>query len=128
MPKLGLTAEEVAERKHQALAWSLEMGAAQTVLKAYGRARQSGDAERTASNASCEGSKVDGQAEWRGGKTPYAPCSTGHVKMLGRLLFQGRVHDGGVVGCWLLHCQRVIERTGAARSMASDRRVISGPA
>ena len=41
---------------------------AQTVLKAYGRARQSGDAERTASNASCEGSKVDGQAEWRGGK------------------------------------------------------------
>jgi len=51
MPKLGLTAEEVAERKRQALAWGLRTGAARPIMDAYRRARCAGDAELTAFNA-----------------------------------------------------------------------------
>ena len=53
MPKLGLTAEEIAEAKRQALEWGLKTGAARDVVQAYRRARYSGDAELTSFNAAC---------------------------------------------------------------------------
>lgn len=51
MPKLGLTAEEQAERKREDLAWGLETGAVRDVVQAYRRARHAGDSELTAMNA-----------------------------------------------------------------------------
>lgn len=51
MPKLGLTAEEKAERDRQALAWGLESGAAREVLQSYRRARHRGDSKLTSFNA-----------------------------------------------------------------------------
>jgi|FEC22Drversion2_1045045.scaffolds.fasta_scaffold00225_94 hypothetical protein len=51
MPKLGLTAEEKAERDRQALAWGLETGAAREILQSYRRARDRGDSELTSFNA-----------------------------------------------------------------------------
>lgn len=53
MPKLGLTAEEIAEAKRQALEWGVKTGAARDVVQAYRRARYSGDAELTSFNAAC---------------------------------------------------------------------------
>ena len=51
MPKLGLTAEEKAERDRLALAWALETGAAPEIVQSYRRARQRGDSELTSLNA-----------------------------------------------------------------------------
>ena len=53
MPKLGLTAEEIAESRRQALEWGLKTGAVRDVVQAYRRARYSGDAELTSFNAAC---------------------------------------------------------------------------
>ena len=53
MPKLGPTAEEVAEAKRQALAWGMETGAVRAIVQAYRRARHAGDGEITAFNAAC---------------------------------------------------------------------------
>jgi hypothetical protein len=53
MPKLGLTAEEIAEAKRQALEWGVKTGAARDVVQAYRRARYSGDAELTSFNVAC---------------------------------------------------------------------------
>ena len=61
MPKLGLTAEEVADRKRQALAWALRTGAARPIVEAYRQARHAGDAELTAFNAACEVAKAMGR-------------------------------------------------------------------
>jgi hypothetical protein len=54
MPKMGLTAEERAERERAALAWGLGTGAVRDVVQAYRRARWNGDGEITAFNAACE--------------------------------------------------------------------------
>ena len=51
MPKLGLTAEEKAERDREALAWGLETGAAREILQSYRHARHQGDSELTSFNA-----------------------------------------------------------------------------
>ena len=51
MPKLGLTAEEKAERDRQALAWGLGTGAARDILQSFRRARHRGDSELTSFNA-----------------------------------------------------------------------------
>ena len=53
MPKLGLTAEEIAEAKRLALEWGMRTGAVRDVVQAYRRARYSGDAELTSFNAAC---------------------------------------------------------------------------
>ena len=39
MPKLGLSREEIAERKREALKWDLETGAMRDVVQTYRRAR-----------------------------------------------------------------------------------------
>jgi hypothetical protein len=39
MPKLGLTSEEIAEKKLEALAWGLETGAVRDIVQAYRHAR-----------------------------------------------------------------------------------------
>jgi hypothetical protein len=54
MPKLGLTPEEVADRKRQALAWGLTTGAVREIVQAYRRARHAGDQDLTAFNAACD--------------------------------------------------------------------------
>jgi hypothetical protein len=54
MPKLGLTPEEVAERKRQALAWGLATGAVRDIVQAYRRARHEGGEDLTAFNAACD--------------------------------------------------------------------------
>jgi hypothetical protein len=51
MPKLGLTAEEIAERRRLALAWGLKTGAVRDIVQAYRRAKHSGDSDLTAFNA-----------------------------------------------------------------------------
>lgn len=54
MPKLGLTAEELAERRRQAVAWGLDTGALREVVQAYCRARHAGDSELTATNVAAD--------------------------------------------------------------------------
>jgi hypothetical protein len=61
MPKLGPTAEKVADRKRAALAWSLRTGAARPVVDAYWQARHADDGELTAFNAACEVAKAMGR-------------------------------------------------------------------
>ncbi len=61
MPKLGLSVEELAERRRQALAWGLGTGAARTVTQAYAQARRNGDADLTAFNAACTVAKELGR-------------------------------------------------------------------
>jgi len=61
MPKLGLTAEEIAERKREALAWSLETGAVREIVQAFRRARHHGDSELTSFNAAAEVAKTLGR-------------------------------------------------------------------
>ena len=87
MPKLGLSAEEVAERKRQALAWGLRTGAAGPILDAYRQARHAGDSELTAFNAACEVAKAMGRPtgevqvtvrtllEWARAKRPSSPAT-----------------------------------------------------
>ena len=87
MPKLGPTAEEVAERKRKALAWSLRTGAARPILDAYRQARQAGDAELTAFNAACDVAKAMGRPtgevqvtvrtllEWARARLPSSPAT-----------------------------------------------------
>ena len=53
MPKLGMTPEEIAETKRQALAWGLATGGAREIAQAYRRARHAGEAELTSFNAAC---------------------------------------------------------------------------
>ena len=53
MPKLGLTPEEAAERKREALAWGLATGAVREVVQAYRRVRHAGGEDLTAFNAAC---------------------------------------------------------------------------
>lgn len=65
MPKLGLTAEELAERRREALAWGLhtgdsgpdsgpDSGVLREVVRVYCRARRAGDSELTATNAAAD--------------------------------------------------------------------------
>jgi len=61
MPKLGLTAEEIARRKRQALAWGMETGAIRGIVQAYRRARHRGDSELTSFNAAVEVAKTLGR-------------------------------------------------------------------
>jgi hypothetical protein len=61
MPKLGLTAEEIAESKAQSLAWGLETGAVREIVQAYRRARHRGDGELTALNQAAEVAKALGR-------------------------------------------------------------------
>jgi hypothetical protein len=87
MPKLGLTAEEVADRKRQALAWGLRTGAARPIVDAYRQARHAGDAELTAFNAACEVAKAMGRStdelqvtvrtllEWARARRPSSPAT-----------------------------------------------------
>ena len=56
-PKLGLTAEELAERRREALAWGLNAGDAgvlREVVRVYCQARRAGDSELTATNAAAD--------------------------------------------------------------------------
>ena len=50
MPKLGMTPEEIAETKRQALAWGLATGGEREYVQAYRRARHAGEAELTSFN------------------------------------------------------------------------------
>ena len=87
MPKLGLTAEEVADRKRQALAWALRTGAARPIVDAYQQARHAGDAELTAFNAACDVAKTMGRPtedlqvtvrtllEWARARRPFSPAT-----------------------------------------------------
>jgi hypothetical protein len=50
MPKLGLSAAEIAEQEREALAWGLETGAVGDIAQAYRVARHRGDGELTAFN------------------------------------------------------------------------------
>lgn len=61
MPKLGLSAEEVAERKRQALAWGFDTGAVRPIVQAYRQARHDGDSDLTSFNAACDVAKALGR-------------------------------------------------------------------
>ncbi|HTG18462.1 MAG TPA: hypothetical protein VK681_00375 [Reyranella sp.] len=61
MHKLGLSAEEIAERKREALTWGLETAAIREIVQAYRRARNSGDGELTAFNAASDVAKALGR-------------------------------------------------------------------
>jgi len=57
-PKLGLTAEELAERRREALAWGLhaghDAGVLRELVRVYCQARRAGDSELTATNAAAD--------------------------------------------------------------------------
>ena len=61
MPKLGETAQERAERQSEALAWGLETGAVHAVVRAYRQARDRGESELTAFNATADAALVLGR-------------------------------------------------------------------
>jgi hypothetical protein len=61
MPKLGPTAEEIAEKKREALAWGLESGAVREIVQAYRGARHRGDSELTSFNQAVEVAKALGR-------------------------------------------------------------------
>jgi hypothetical protein len=61
MPKLGLSREEIAERKREALKWGLETGAMRDVVQTYRRARHRGDGELTALNEAATVAKALGR-------------------------------------------------------------------
>lgn len=61
MPKLGLTKDEIAESRREALAWGLETGAVRDVVQAYRRARHRGDSELTAFNQAADMAKALGR-------------------------------------------------------------------
>jgi hypothetical protein len=54
MPKFGLTAEEVAAEKREALAWGFETGAVRSIVQAYRQARYNGDSGLTARNIAAD--------------------------------------------------------------------------
>jgi hypothetical protein len=62
MPKLGETAEERAEQRREALAWSLNTGAGHAIVQAYLQARQRGEGELTAFNAAADAALAHGRA------------------------------------------------------------------
>jgi hypothetical protein len=61
MPKLGLTAQEIARRTDEALAWGLETGAVREIVQAYRRARHRSDSELTAFNDAAAVAKALGR-------------------------------------------------------------------
>jgi hypothetical protein len=61
MHKLGLSAEEIAEREREALTWGLETAAIREIVQAYRRARNRGDGELTAFNAASDVAKALGR-------------------------------------------------------------------
>jgi hypothetical protein len=61
MPKLGLSREEIAERKREALKWGLKTGAMRDVVRTYRRARHRGDGELTALNETANVAKALGR-------------------------------------------------------------------
>src|SRR5262245_18819826 len=54
MPRLGETPKEREERRCEALAWGLETGAVDAVVRAYRQARDRGESELTAFNAAAD--------------------------------------------------------------------------
>ena len=87
MPKLGLTAEEVAERKRQALAWGLRTGAACPILDAVSAGTTGWRFRVDSLHAACEVAKAMGRPtdelqvtvrtllEWARAKLPSSPAT-----------------------------------------------------
>ena len=62
VPKLGLSAEEKAAVRRDALAWGLDTGAVRPVVEAYRRARRSGNSHLTAMNDAAAEAHALGQS------------------------------------------------------------------
>ena len=62
VPKLGLSAEEKAAVRRDALAWGLETGTVRPIVEAYRRARRSGNIHLTAMNDAAAQAHALGQS------------------------------------------------------------------
>jgi hypothetical protein len=58
MPKLGLSADGIAERKRAELTWGLDTGAVRDIVQTYRDARQGGDSEITSFNAAADAARA----------------------------------------------------------------------
>jgi hypothetical protein len=61
MPKLGLSREEIAEARREALAWGVGTAAAAPIVRAFVDRRAKGDEELTSFNAACDVAKTLGR-------------------------------------------------------------------